>query len=49
MRNIEEIAWDLCELYYKTKPPINKNGNVLYYMAGSLATLPFICQTVCKK
>ncbi len=43
MRNIEEIAWDLCELYYKTKPPINKNGNVLYYMAGSLATLPFIC------
>ena len=41
--NIEEIAWDLCELYYKTKPPINKNGNVLYYMAGSLATLPFIC------
>jgi len=43
MRNIEEIAWDLCELYYKTKPPINKNGNVLYYMAGSLATPPFIC------
>ena len=43
MRNIEEIAWDLCELYYKTKPPIDENGNVIYYMAGSLATLPFIC------
>ena len=43
MRNIEEIAWDLCELYYKTKSPIDENGNVIYYMAGSLATLPFIC------
>ena len=30
MRNIEEIAWDLCELYYKTKPPINKNTLFLF-------------------
>lgn len=42
-RKIENIAWDLCELYYRTKPPVDENGNIIYYMAGSLATLPFIC------
>lgn len=42
-RKIENIAWDLCELYYKIKPPVDENGNIIYYMVGSLATLPFIC------
>ena len=42
-REIENIAWDLCELYYRTKQPFDENCNIIYYMAGSLATLPFIC------
>ena len=43
MRSIEEIAWDLCGLYYDNKPPININGQLEYYLAGSLATLPLLC------
>ena len=43
MRNIEEIAWDLCCLYYESKPPINCSGELEYYLAGSLATLPLLC------
>lgn len=43
MRNIEEIAWDLCCLYYENKPPINSSGELEYYLAGSLATLPMLC------
>lgn len=43
MRNVEEIAWDLCCLFYENKPPINSNGELEYYLAGSLATLPMLC------
>lgn len=43
MRNVEEIAWDLCCLYYDNKPPINNSGQLEYYLAGSLATLPLLC------
>lgn len=43
MRNIEEIAWDLCCLYYENKPPINSSGELEYYLAGSLATLSLLC------
>jgi len=43
MRNIEQIAWDLCSLYYENKPPINSRGELEYYLAGSLATLPLLC------
>lgn len=31
MRNIEEIAGDLCCLYYENKPPINNNGGIPIY------------------
>ena len=43
MREVEEIAWDLCDLYHTSKSPINENGGVEYYLAGSLASLPLIC------
>lgn len=43
MRNIEEIACDLCSLYYDSKPPINSNGELEYYLAGSIGTLPLLC------
>ena len=42
-RKLENIAWDLCELYYRTKSPVDENDNIIYYMVGSLATLTFIC------
>lgn len=43
MRQIEEIAWDLCCLYYNSKSPINSDGKLEYFLVGSLATLPLLC------
>ena len=43
MRQIEEIAWDLCCLYYDSKSPINSDGELEYLLVGSLATLPLLC------
>ncbi len=43
MRPIEEIAWDLCCLYYSSKSPINSDGKLEYFLVGSLATLPLLC------
>ena len=43
MRPVEEIAWDLCCLYYSSKEPINSDGKLEYFLVGSLATLPLLC------
>ena len=43
MRNVEDIALDLCSLYYDSKPAINSNGELEYFLVGSLATLPLLC------
>ena len=43
MRPVEEIAWDLCCLYYSSKEPINLDGKLEYFLVGSLATLPLLC------
>ena len=43
MREIENIAWDLCCLYYSCKAPIDSNGKLNYFLAGSLAILPLLC------
>lgn len=28
-RKTENISWDLCELYYRTKPPIDEKENII--------------------
>ena len=43
MRNVEDIALDLCSLYYDSKPAINANGELEYFLVGSLATLSLLC------